>query len=137
MGAERDFEPAPESRAIDGGDHGLREILHPIDHRGKDRLRGRLAELPDVGAADEGPSRPGDDEPANRLVAGRPVQRDHEAAADIPGQRIHRGIVDGDDEDVTVDLAADGVGEGKRAAGHRLFRHDGDGLDLDLRPVLQ
>src|SRR5216683_272167 len=68
---ERDLETAAEGRAVDGGHDGLRRALDQIQHRVERRLRGRLAELGDVGAGDEGASGADDDDGLHGAVGSR------------------------------------------------------------------
>ncbi|MCY1233872.1 hypothetical protein D9M72_464310 [compost metagenome] len=100
MAGEREFAAAAERSAIHGGDDRLVERLDALDHVRKYRFDRRLAELPDVGATDEGAAGARDDQAPNRGETGRMVERRHQAGANMRRERIDGRIVDGDDENV-------------------------------------
>ncbi len=75
---EADFEAAPERRAVNGRDDGLGAAFDGIEHAVESRRLGRLAELADVGARDEGAAAAYDDHGADAGIGqplGDPVQQ--------------------------------------------------------------
>ena len=69
VSTQRHLEPATERRAMDGGDHRDRAVLHDLLQVGEaDGGRRVPAELADVGAGDEGA--PGADQHDRRCTVG-------------------------------------------------------------------
>ena len=108
MTAEGNLEPAAKRGAMDRGDHRLGAGLDPVDHLGQPRHDRGLAEFGDVGAREEG--LPLADDHHGCDVGGGLGLLDpgDQALPDRSAERVHRGIVRADDEDVAVDFGADG-----------------------------
>ena len=93
MAGERQFQPAPERRTIEGGGDGLAGRFHvtqklvPLQHPAVDMLRLGGPEHPlEVGAGDETLLGRGDEQTLHRGIAQRPVDRRRE--------RLHRRVVE-------------------------------------------
>jgi hypothetical protein len=109
VGGERHFEAAAEGGAVDRSDHRLGAVLDHVDDLRKHRRLERLgrAELADVGAGEEGLAVAQDDDRLHRLVRIGFLDRPHQPFAHRMAERVHRRVVRGDDEDVTVAAGAD------------------------------
>ena len=103
VGAERDFQPAAQRRAVDRGDHGLWAVFHGALHveEAGALLRG-LAELGDVGARDEGAAFADQHDGLDRCVFRRGLEARREAVAHRRRQGVHRRRVEGEDGDLAA-----------------------------------
>ena len=98
MRAKRDLQPAAQGRAVDRGDDRLGAGLDAVHHVGQRGLHRRLAELGDVGAADEQAPRAVD----HRDLSGiglEPLDRFHQPGPHVAAQRVHRRMIHRDDRD--------------------------------------
>src|SRR5262249_53572307 len=116
VAAERDFETAPEGRAVDGPDDGLRARVVGVDDRTEDRLLRRLAELGDVRPCDERAALACEDDRFDARVGERLGETIREPLANGVGQRVHGWVVDGDDANVVSPLEGDDGGHAVASA---------------------
>src|SRR5690606_37587825 len=105
VAGECDLAAAAECGAIDRRDDGLGEILDTVEDLGKRGLHRRLAEFPDIGAADEDPARAGDDDRLDIVTVGRRRKRLSQSLAHMCRGGIDGRIVDRDDENALRDIA--------------------------------
>ena len=97
------LQPAAQRRAVDGADDELVAGLHAVDGFGqRGRLR-RLAELADVGTGDEGLARAHDEHGARLGGPLELLDGGQQAGAHGLAQCVDGGVVDGDDQHVTVE----------------------------------
>ena len=119
VAGQRDLAAAAERHAVERRDNRLVARLDQFDDLRQGRLGHRLAELADVGAADEAAPAADDDDRADLFGdAGM-----HDGAVQ-PGphgcrRRVDRRVVDGDDEDAVLHAIGDGIGK-PGARGRRL-----------------
>ena len=117
MRRERDFEPAAERRSVQSGDHRLRGVLDCVKRLGERRRGGRLAELGNVGAGDEGPPVADEDDRLDRAVRVSLPYAPIETVADGLRKRVHRRRVDRHQRDFVLDREVDDRIDG----GHGVF----------------
>ncbi len=110
--AQRRLQAAAERRAVQRGDDDLRAILHRGDDVVQIGARGRLAELADVGAGDEGAAAADQDDGVDIGVRAERLDTVLDAVAHGRRQGIHRRIVDGEDADPPLGGAKHCVGHG-------------------------
>ncbi len=96
MRGHGDFEPTAQGRAVDGGDHQLGARLHAIEHIGQRGRHGRLAELADVGAGDEGLALADDEHGLERRVLLQLLHRRQQAGTHALAQGVDGRVVDAD-----------------------------------------
>ena len=104
---QTDLEPAAERRAVNGGHHGLGARFDLLEHAVQIGRLGRLAELADIGARDEGAPAADDDHGADAGIVDSPGQALDQPLAHPLGERVDGWIVDGDDADAALLFEAD------------------------------
>ena len=90
VAAERHFEPAPERRPMNRGDHGLARIFDGVLHRRKARALGGASELGDIRARDEGSPAADEDHGPDRGVGLGGLHPLEQAGSHGRGERVHR-----------------------------------------------
>ena len=106
--AERDLKPPAERGAVDRGNDGLGTSLDPVDDFGEPWKHRRLAKFGDVGAGEERLPGAGNDHRLDACVALGLLDRGDEALANGGAERVHRGVIGRNDQDVTVAGRRDG-----------------------------
>jgi len=104
VAAQRQFQPAAQRDALDGGNHGHRHVLDGGDDLAQVGILHRAPELGDVGAAAERPRRASQHDCPQAGLPAQRVQRRHDALAQRQPQRVHRRVVHRDHGDVAVPL---------------------------------
>ena len=99
MAGHRGFKTTAECGAVDRGHHHFRAVFNLVQDLRQPRLLDRLVELGDISTGNKRAT--GADEHGALGVGVRRELREGggEASAHRQGQRIYRGIVDGDDRD--------------------------------------
>ena len=113
-GGEREAEPDAGGGAVDGGDHGdrqLGELVQEAGHAAVHRLFDRVAILDqlaarrEIGAGAEAASVAGEDHGARLLALAYGLELLHEHAEHLPRDRIHLlGSIEDQEQDVAVTL---------------------------------
>ncbi len=111
MAGERHFQPATERSSVQGGRHRFAKSLDRLDDGGQGGIFRRLAEFPDIGAADKGftSTRQHDRRGFSRVFC--EFQHRLQAATHLGRSRIHGRIVEGDDEHAIPNDAGYGCGK--------------------------
>ena len=112
MAAERDFEPAAERGAMNGGDDGLVGRLHGVDHGHQAGFGERFAKLANVRAGDKGRTITDQHHGLDAGVGEAGLYGGLEAGPHRLRQRIDGRVGDSDDADVTFAGKADDLGHG-------------------------
>ena len=110
--AQRRLQAAAQRRAVQGGDDDLGAVLHGGDDVVQAGALGRLAELADVGAGDEGAAAADQHDGVDVGVLAEGFDAVLDAVAHAGGERIHRRVVDGQDCDAPLGGAKHCVGHG-------------------------
>src|SRR5436190_10711267 len=109
MAAHGELKSPAEWRAVDRRDGRLLDVVDQRDDIHQARRLRWLAEFGDIGARNERAARAGDDNCFDARVVARFLEAVVEALPHTMAQRIHGGIVDGDDGDVAVATHADWI----------------------------
>ena len=112
MAGQRHLEPAAERGAVDGGHHRLSAAFDEVEHRVETRLGRRLAELRDVGAGDERPSRADDHNGLGGGIRHGLLESLVEALPHVLAERVDGRIVDGQHGHAAAAVEVDGLGDG-------------------------
>jgi hypothetical protein len=111
--AQRRLEATAQRRAVQGGHDDLGTVLHGGDDVVQVGALGRLAELADVGAGDEGAAAADQHDGIDVGILAEGLDAVLDAVAHAGGERIHRRIVDGQNSDAPLGGAKHGVGHGR------------------------
>jgi len=101
-----------QRRAVQGGHDDLGAVLHGGDDVVQIGARGRLAELADVGAGDEGAPAADQHDSVDVGILAEGLDPFLDAVAHGGGQCVHRRVVDGEDADPPLGGAKHCVGHG-------------------------
>jgi len=107
MAAHGGLQTTTQRRAMDGGDHGLRQILDVMHHLRQPGLLDGLVEFGDVGARDEGTAIADEYGSLGAGICREAFETRGKAEAHGQRKRIDGRVVDGDDGNVTVQSVAD------------------------------
>jgi hypothetical protein len=87
---------------MDGGHHRLGACLNAVTHLGQDGGHGRLTKLTDIRPRNKSTARPQQEDTFDTRNSLSFVDRRHQATAHIDTDGIDRGMVNRDDQQVTV-----------------------------------
>ena len=110
--AQRQFQPASQREAVDGGNDRLAGTFDPVDDFIEARFRDRLAEFGDIRTGYKGPAAPGEHGTDHAAIGLQRVDGGDQADPNGVAQRIDGRIVDGDEQHIVLRLPADRVGIG-------------------------
>ena len=110
--AERRLQPAAQRRAVQRRHDDLGAVLHGGDDVVQVGALGRLAELADVGAGDEGAAAADQHDGVDVGIWRESLDAFLDAVAHGGGERVHRRVVDGEDADAPLGGAKHCVGHG-------------------------
>ncbi len=108
MARQRDFAATAKRGAVDRGDNRLVARVHHVDDFVQRCARRRLAEFGDVGAGEERLAIAADHHCLDRRIVDALADARVKAVTHPRAQRVHRGRIGDDDENVVVAFEADG-----------------------------
>ena len=122
VAAQRHLAPAAERGPMDRGDDRLGRCFDHIDDGRQARLLHRFSKFGNVRARKEGAAVAANDHRGDRRIRDALLDRRLQPLPDRRAERVDRGVVGDDDEDVVMAFGADGIGHGVLLTD---FRHAG------------